>query len=511
MMGKRLLAISPTPECLCLAARITARWDEFAIGGAKLVTGLLGQWAEGRPGSSATILVADANDPAALRLALTRFTATGGQVLWFAREDSTAVIKACTGLDQVKLICGPSLREAFESIFLPQPQTPDMEDPDLQDYLRHKITLSFMRIMDPAPLAEAIKVLACWKGRKFDLARAARDDVQSVRHFRETEFPYIEGQSEPVLALKRRIMALGPTPMSVLIIGETGTGKEAVAFYLHEFSPRRAGPFVSINCAGLDEHYLRSELFGHKKGSFTGAIADRRGLVEQAGGGTIFFDELGDMPLSVQADLLRFMQTRRFRPLGSDEERTADVRLVAAAQPSICNKMTEGEFRIDLYYRIAEAELITPRLADVPEDIIRIVRHMVYRCRAQDGVEAKIRSVIEYFHQGQAVLQGHHWPGNVRELARYVRRRLFIGDDVLPEIARLHPSAANGRYPAFQPVRGLGDIDPLEELGRKYVRHVWEQRGAITQQDLAAKLQISINTLKKYLAAPVEEKGGTQP
>lgn len=499
-MSKSLLALSPTPEALLLAARLRPRWGELEIAGSKLVTPLLERWTREHPGSRALILVADAQEPAALRRALAGFIRAGGSVLWFARENSQAVIKATAGLEGVKLALGKTLAEAVETVFLPRPQEPEPEDEELQAFLRYKITLSFMRLMDPAPLAEAIEVVAGWKSKKFELKRAAPADAESVRHFRETDFPYLEGHSEKVMALKQRIMALGATPMSVLIAGETGTGKEAVALYLHEFSTRRAGPFISINCAGLDENHLRSELFGHKKGSFTGAITDRRGLVEQASGGTLFFDELADMPLSVQADLLRFLQTRRFRPLGSDTEKAADVRLVAAAQPVIYEKIADGEFRSDLYYRIAEVELCTPRLADLPEDIGRIVTNIVYRCRGQVG-EQRLCDTLEYFTSGLAILRGYPWPGNVRELARYVRRHMFAGDDVLPEIARLKPRplSASGKYPIFRMVLSPEDIEPLEEVTRKYVGHVFAQRGELTQQDLARRLGIAQNTMKKYL------------
>jgi DNA-binding NtrC family response regulator len=226
--------------------------------------------------------------------------------------------------------------------------------------------------------------------------------------------------------------------------------------------------------------------------------------VEQAGGGTLFFDELGDMPLSVQADLLRFLQTRRFRPLGSDEEVQADVRLVAAAQPCLHEKIEKGEFRADLYFRIAEVELTTPRLAEVPEDIIRIVRNIVYRCREGGKLEDsdRIRETIDYFSRGQAILQACPWPGNVRELARHIRRRLFLGDDVIPEIARIRPSVSadrDGHYPIFRPIRRAEDIAPLGEIVTHYVRHVWAHRGQLTQQEVATRLDLSVNTLKKHI------------
>ena len=193
-------------------------------------------------------------------------------------------------------------------------------DSDLSNFLRYKISLFFMRVMDAEPLREAADFLSSRLDKPFRLEALSEEDRVSVSAFWDAEFPFIEGRSATITALKERILKVAPSEMSVLVVGETGTGKEAVAYYLHEFSRRRGRPFVALNCAGLEETFLRSELFGHKSGAFTGAISDKRGLAKVADGGTLFLDEVGEMSLPIQADLLRFLQTRRVRRLGGPGE-----------------------------------------------------------------------------------------------------------------------------------------------------------------------------------------------
>jgi two-component system response regulator PilR (NtrC family) len=286
-----------------------------------------------------------------------------------------------------------------------------------------------MQVMDPAPLVETVDLLhsAC-SGKPFRLAQLPLAERASVEHFRDADFPYLEGQTTPIKTLKRRIFQVAPTNLSVLILGETGTGKECVAFYLHELSLRRAKPFVALNCAGLDENLLRSELFGHYRGAFTGAISDKKGLVEAAEGGTLFLDEIGDMPFSIQADLLRFLQTRRFRPVGGTEEKRADLRIVAATQPGLAQRNAINGLRTDLYYRIAEVTLETPPLRKVPEDIRRVIRHIVYRHRLPD---TQCEKALAYFGKGTEALERYSWPGNARELNSLVKRYLLLKDDVI--------------------------------------------------------------------------------
>ncbi|MGB6219593.1 sigma-54-dependent transcriptional regulator [Haloferula sp.] len=203
----------------------------------------------------------------------------------------------------------------------------------------------------------------------------------------------------------------------VLVFGESGTGKELVAHAIHEYSPRRQQEFLAINCGAIPENLLESELFGHEKGAFTGAIAKRAGRFEQADGGTLFLDEIGDMPLSVQVKLLRVLQDGTFSRVGSNETQKADARIVAATNKNLADEVAAGNFREDLYYRLNVVEVRLPPLRDRPEDIPLLAEFFLQRITRKNGM-ARIKL------SGEAVtaLQAHHWPGNVRELENTIAR-----------------------------------------------------------------------------------------
>ncbi|MFC7338579.1 sigma-54-dependent transcriptional regulator [Haloferula chungangensis] len=203
----------------------------------------------------------------------------------------------------------------------------------------------------------------------------------------------------------------------VLIFGESGTGKELVAQAVHEYSPRRQQEFLAINCGAIPENLLESELFGHEKGAFTGAIAKRAGRFEQADGGTLFLDEIGDMPLSVQVKLLRVLQDGTFSRVGSNETQKADARIVAATNKNLAEEVAAGRFREDLYYRLNVVEVKLPALRERPEDIPLLAEYFLQRITRKNGM-ARIKL------SGEAVtaLQAHRWPGNVRELENTIAR-----------------------------------------------------------------------------------------
>ncbi len=514
------LAISPLPALACCAAASRGLWNGFELAGAKLIHRVLGQWITEGKWKEILVLVPDVQDPPALRALLGRAAGAGIGVRWFAPQSSASVRRACTDVKGVTLHTGESCQAAFARVFPPRPVPCDPENADLRDYLRYKLTLSFMRAFDPAPVLEAIDLLAAHDGRPFQLPRSAPGDARSVEHFRQTDFPYIEGQSPAIMALKQRIVQVAATDLSVLLTGETGSGKEFAAFYLHEFGPRRGGPFVSINCAGLDETFLRSELFGHEKGAFTSALQRKEGLVAEAEGGTLFLDELAEMPLNVQADLLRFLQSRRYRPLGSNKERRANIRIVAGTQPVLRDRMRRGLFRDDLYHRLAEVEIVTPPLAAIPEDIPRIIRHVCYRVAEGRTTVEPPEDAIAYFKKGEKLLQRYRWPGNVRELIALVRRRLLLGDDVMAELKTRHEDmlAGTGRSDASESLAPcfndgaaeltqtdtliagfpLDRIQPLDAVITRYLSWASAHRGTLTQADLARRLGISVNTFKRY-------------
>lgn len=194
------------------------------------------------------------------------------------------------------------------------------------------------------------------------------------------------------------------------------------------------------------------------------------------------------MPIAIQADVLRFLETRRYRRMGVDKESKADIRLIAATQPILREKLASNGFRQDLYDRLAEVELTTPRLRDIPEDIQRIVRGLVYKHvnRQESG---RAQDVNDYFQRGDAVLRGYEWPGNMRELAKFVKRRLLLGDDVLAEVAGTAGGADNA----------ADGFLSVKDLLRKHVKQAFRQRGSMTQKEVAERLRVSVNTLKGYV------------
>ena len=217
---------------------------------------------------------------------------------------------------------------------------------------------------------------------------------------------------------------------TVLISGETGTGKEMLARYCHDMSPRSAGPFVPVNCAALPEDLLESELFGHRKGSFTGAIENHEGLMVKANGGTLFLDEVADMSLKIQAKLLRVVQERRVRPVGESSEVPVDIRIVCASHRNLLQAVNDKEFRQDLYFRLSVLPVHVPPLRVRPEDTLALSRHFLSTYCSQAHIAPKRITTLT-----EKKLTGHSWPGNVRELSNVIERVLVYSTDhlVYPE------------------------------------------------------------------------------
>jgi DNA-binding NtrC family response regulator len=231
----------------------------------------------------------------------------------------------------------------------------------------------------------------------------------------------IVGRSPQLLSALQRARAAASAGADVLIEAESGTGKELLARFVHESSDRNGKPFVALNCAAVPETLLESELFGHGRGAFTGAIANRPGKFEQANGGTLLFDEIGDMPLNLQPKLLRALQEREFERLGEGRSIHVDIRVVATTNVSLSEMVSRGQFRADLFYRLNVIPLSLPPLRDRAEDIPILARHFAERFAAEMHKGAP--SLSEDF---LARLQSHHWPGNVRELANFMRRVITL-------------------------------------------------------------------------------------
>ena len=230
------------------------------------------------------------------------------------------------------------------------------------------------------------------------------------------------GQSEPVLHLREMIGKVAPTHASVLITGPNGSGKELVAQSIYQLSARSMMPFVEVNCAAIPSELIDSELFGHKKGSFTSAIRDHKGKFEQADGGTIFLDEIGDMSLAAQAKVLRVLQERKLTPVGGDKEITVDVRVIAATNKNLQEEIAQGRFREDLYHRLSVIVLKVPALDERKDDIPLLVNYFSERICNEVG-----KPVRAFSPEAQAMLAERSWPGNIRELRNVVERLLILG------------------------------------------------------------------------------------
>jgi two-component system response regulator GlrR len=257
---------------------------------------------------------------------------------------------------------------------------------------------------------------------------------------------------EDLLAQARRVAA---SDASVCIFGASGTGKELIARAIHRASPRADAPFVAVNCGAIPEGLLESELFGHKKGSFTGAVADRRGLFQAAQSGTLFLDEIGDMPLPLQVKLLRALEERKIRPVGAQESFEVDVRVVAATHRKLEERIATGEFREDLYYRLNVVKLYIPALAERREDIPLLANHFLARL-----AERYRRGRLALSPEAMELLVSAPWPGNVRQLLNVVEQAVALAaTEVIPE--SLVAQALDA---------GDSSLTPLDEARRAFER-----------------------------------------
>ncbi len=248
-------------------------------------------------------------------------------------------------------------------------------------------------------------------------------------------FDNIIGGAPPMLRIYEMVKRVAHTKSSVLITGESGTGKELIARAIHYNSPLKDKPFVTVNCGAIPENLMESEMFGHKKGSFTGAIADKKGLFEVANGGTIFLDELGELPLTMQVKLLRVIQEGTFKRVGATEDITVDVRVISATNKVLDNEVRGGRFREDLFYRMNVIQLHCPPLRERREDIPMLSNHFLEKFSKALGMTAKKIST-----EGMDVLKRYHYPGNVRELENIIERTVALepGIVILPESLPRH-------------------------------------------------------------------------
>ncbi|HZR84041.1 MAG TPA: sigma-54 dependent transcriptional regulator [Candidatus Binatia bacterium] len=285
----------------------------------------------------------------------------------------------------------------------------------------------------------------------------------------------VVGRTPAMVEIYKAVARVAPTSASVLILGETGTGKEVVARAIHRHSPRHNRRFLAVDCAALSETLLESELFGHVRGAFTGAVGDSPGLFAEADGGTIFLDEIGDVSPAMQARLLRVLQEREVRPVGGTRWRPVDVRVIAATHRDLAAAVAAGRFREDLYYRLQVVTIALPPLRERRDDIPLLVEHFVRRAAAETG-----RPVIGVSQGALAALAGHGWPGNVRELSHVVERAVVLArhevlttDDFAALVGDPPPDGPPGAAPGDAVL--AGDRPTLREMTRRYVLAVLEE------------------------------------
>src|SRR3982751_256298 len=259
--------------------------------------------------------------------------------------------------------------------------------------------------------------------QKVMAVQSLRDENQRLREQLDTRYQFdnVIGRSAAMREIFHTVERVAPTRATVLLAGESGVGKDMIARAIHQHSPRKTKPFVKINCTALPENLMESELFGYEKGAFTGAMVSKPGKFEQADGGTVMLDEIGDVPGNIQVKLLRILQERQFERLGSNVTRHVDVRVIAATNADLRAALEQGTFREDLYYRLNVVPLNIPPLRDRKEDIPFLARHFIHKLAPDSG--SRVESITD---AAMEKLMQYHWPGNVRELENVIERSLVM-------------------------------------------------------------------------------------
>ncbi|MBN1437266.1 MAG: sigma-54-dependent Fis family transcriptional regulator [Sedimentisphaerales bacterium] len=318
------------------------------------------------------------------------------------------------------------------------------------------------------------------------VARASKhvhvsQENKRLREELDTKFGFdgVVGESPAMLKVLNICRRAAKSNLSVLLRGESGVGKELLAAAIHNNSPRKSGPFQAVNCAGLTDSLIESELFGHVKGSFTGALTDRKGFFAMADKGTLFMDEIGDMPLTMQAKLLRVLEDQVVVPVGSSQGEKVDVRIISATNQDLVQKVEEKEFRQDLYFRIRGVEVEIPPLRQRREDIVLLLDHFIKEFASSEG-----RQVKGFTPAALKILKSYDWPGNVRELRNCLKAMVVMADSELLDVADL----------PFEMHSGVDDGDELsnlagaklEELERTAIMRTLEMVGG--NRETAAKM-----------------------
>ncbi|MCC7441536.1 MAG: sigma-54-dependent Fis family transcriptional regulator [Bdellovibrionales bacterium] len=335
---------------------------------------------------------------------------------------------------------------------------------------------AFHYVVKPFKLAEmAVNVERAMEHRKLQRDNTAlRQEVK-----RSWSMGGIVGKSPGMKAVFDLVNRVSQATANVLITGESGTGKEMVARAIHESGPRARRAFVAINCTAIPETLLESELFGHAKGSFTGAIQRKRGLFEEADGGTLFLDEIGDMNVQLQSKLLRVIQEKKVRAVGENVDRPVDVRIVAATHKDLKAAIKDGRFREDLYYRLSVIPIVIPPLRHRREDIPLLAEHFLRKYSAANGLRVK-----GFTQRAIAKLMELRWDGNVRELENVVERAVVLAQAPLIDAAEIPTMEAATAEQFFG--SAIGDFPTVEQLEKRYIQVVLEKTGG--RKDKAAQI-----------------------
>jgi len=293
----------------------------------------------------------------------------------------------------------------------------------------------------------------------------------------------------------RKIDKVAGTDISVLVTGETGTGKELIAREIHRRGPRKNGPFVAINCGAIPENLLESELFGHAKGAFTGAVAARPGRFQAASGGTLFLDEIGEMPVALQVKLLRALQERAVTRVGENKPEAVDIRVVAATNKDLDEEMKAGRFREDLYYRINVVHLHLPALLDRGEDAAMLAKWFLGRAVRELGSKVK-----GFSPQALVAIKRYRWPGNIRQLENRIKKAVVLADRPL-----ISPDDLELRPEQLEPILPLAEA--RDEWQKRYINEVLERNGG-NRTKTAKDLGVDPRTIFRHLERMEAEKRG---
>lgn len=416
-----------------------------------------------RNGLEAIEMVAE-NDYDMLILDIMMPKLTGMEVLQRVKETHPDIdVIMITGLNQIDTAVKAMKLGAFD--YLPKPFDPDE--------LEMVVTRAFER-------------------RKLLQENVHLKNEVSARY----SFENIIGSSPPMQNVYRLVARCAPTNSTVMVRGESGTGKELIARAIHFNSLRKEQPFITVDCASLSENLLESELFGHVKGSFTGAVANKKGLLEQANGGTLFLDEIGNISMSTQAKLLRFIEEREFKAVGDTQTKTVNIRLITATNKDLEAMVSEGVFRDDLYYRINIFPIEIPALRERRDDIPALAFHFLNQFSKEMD-----RQVKEFSAGAMNLLMNHDWPGNVRELENVVHRAVILTSDDIIRQAHLV------NILEMQP---LGDVDiPRTSEELKSIKKITRQKSVENVEKLFV-----LGALKRNgwsVTAAAEETGMLRP